>query len=219
MMAKRFLLALLFIGFAASAHAQTDWRGTFGFGLGPTGGGTNLFRAGASMRTSAEAPRWFIEVGRFNDASSGDLRDEVIGLNTFFQKTYGTNLGMEGHVHATYVVVGGEWILGDHLDSKFKPFARGGLGLEHFGFRYSVTGDSRADSDVTGLTTHESATKPVLNAGIGAAWDYTQSIELALTAGAFIPTGSPKFAPNNDSATSPQMAVTVDVRVNFGGSK
>jgi hypothetical protein len=219
MMTKRLLLAAVFLGFAASAHAQTDWRGTFGFGLGPTGGGTNLVRAGASVRMGDDDPRWFAEVGRFSDASSGDLRDEVIGLNTFFQKTYGTNLGMEGHVHATYFVVGGEWILGDHADSKFKPFARGGLGVEHFSFDYAVTGDSRADTDVTGITTHESATKPLLNAGIGASFDYSDSIQLALTGGAFIPTGSPKFAPNNDGATNPQMAVTLDVRVRFGGSK
>jgi hypothetical protein len=219
MVAKRFFLAVIVLGFAASAHAQTDWRGTFGFGIGPTGGGTDLIRAGASMKTNPDGPRWFGEIGRFSDASSGDLRDEVIGLNTFFQKTYGSNLGMEGHVRATYVLVGGEWILGDHPDAKLKPFVRGGVGLEHFGFAYSVTGDSRADADVTGITTHESSTKPLLNAGIGAALDYSDNVQLSLTAGAFVPTGSPKFAPANDAATNPQMAVTLDVRVRLGGSK
>src|SRR5262249_30355687 len=131
----------------------------------------------------------------------------------------GTTLGMEGHVRATYVLVGGEWVLGDNPDSKFKPFVRGGVGFEHFGFDYAVTGDSRADSDVTGITTHASSTKPLLNAGIGAALDYSDKVQLALTAGAFVPVGNPTFAPNNDAATNPQMAITLDVRVRLGGSK
>ena len=219
MMAKRFFLAVIVLGFAASAHAQTDWRGTIGYGLAPTGGGTGLIRAGISARMHSDGPRWFAEIGRFGDASSSDLRDEVIGLNTFFQKTYGADLGMAGHVRATYLLVGGEWILGDYATAKIKPFARGGVGLEHFGFDYSVTGDSRGDADVTGITTHESATKPLLNAGIGAAWDYSANIELAVTAGAFVPTGSPKFGPSNNSATSPQMSFTADLRINFGGLK